>query len=332
MKIDLGTLDPRALPEARGIYQVVQYRGGLIVKKWPKKRGSPKTPGDWYHTMEFGTVAAWVSRPHYLDYGTAVEFAKGTEQIPRDILMMCAYGLYFDVYLPDGQLMPKVREMSTNAQFVLDQITEETGALVWRSPIGWIGLPPGNNGQVLSLQNQGLIWADVSGGQAGGAPALLTSVPTGAENTGAAAKGHVFYPRVPIQPTRLEAYGDFSNTASYHFEIWSTVGISLTSQIYIGPSFTPAINGLQSVNQPIETLVNLEAGIRYVALFIRDNGTDTTSPGIYQSNAIDYGFPVRNVSFRGLVYKKFPVSGDLITINNSGAPFCISMECTINWP
>lgn len=159
-KVKLGNLDPRAFATVRGVLLLRDTRWGPIVQKWPRKRGKYKTPYDFYRQTEFGIAARDASNPEPLSFQTAIEMAKGTEQVPRDILMMAAYGRYYVIMEEDGTIWENGRDMTNNPQYVLDLIGNTVGSIIYRAEVGWVLLPPGNDAQVLVSMAQVPQWVD----------------------------------------------------------------------------------------------------------------------------------------------------------------------------
>jgi hypothetical protein len=132
--------------------------GKLIATKWPRKRGPAKTPGAYYQQQTFGIAANWAADPEPANLAMAIEMAKDTTMIPRDFLTAAAYGKILTITLPDGTQWERYWDVAANAQLTLDQITTTIGALIYRSPAGWVEVPPGPDGYYLSIIDHQPIW------------------------------------------------------------------------------------------------------------------------------------------------------------------------------
>jgi hypothetical protein len=99
---------------------------------------------------------------------------KGTTYVPRDFLMSCAYGLGYQLVNPDGTVWLTRHDMSDNPQYLLDNVTDTVGAMLFRDTYGWIGLNPGTNGYVLTSEDGKPTWKLPSGGSTPGA--LVTTL------------------------------------------------------------------------------------------------------------------------------------------------------------
>lgn len=159
-------------PRSKGDFITLATPNGYVAQKWPKKRGPPKTPYDLWRQKEFAWVANAVSSPFALDYGTAVEMVKGTTYVPRDFLMMCAYGNAYEIRNQDGTIWQRYRDVTNNPQYMLEQLTSTPGAIIYRGTDLWTWLGPGNEGYVLTMENQRPVWKAPPAG--GGAGSLVT--------------------------------------------------------------------------------------------------------------------------------------------------------------
>lgn len=167
---------PDATPRIRGHFITRVTKHGLIAQKWPRKRGPARTPGERYHQAEFALAATQASDPEPLMYQTAIELAKGSDQVPRDLIMMATYGLYYRIGPIEGIQPTIYRMVAANAQLTLDQVTDTVGAMLVRTAVGWVEVLPGNDGQYLGHAAGIPIWQNVSlasGGAANIAAPLL---------------------------------------------------------------------------------------------------------------------------------------------------------------
>lgn len=139
------------LRSSRGAFLIKADGDRLIAQAWPRKRGAATSGYNFYRQSEFGIAARWASHPEPKMYQTAVEMAKGTQQVPRDIIMMAIMGTYYTFVLEDGTEVTGARVSNPNPQYILDLITDEVGSIIFRAPVGWVGLPPGTPGQILML-------------------------------------------------------------------------------------------------------------------------------------------------------------------------------------
>jgi hypothetical protein len=149
---------PGAVPTARGLFYVRDTKWGPVAQAWPKKRGKAKEGGRLWAEQQFRAAAAMSANPSALDLGTAIEMVKGTTYVPRDFLMSCAYGLGYQLVNPDGTVWLTRHDMSDNPQYLLDNVTDTVGAMLFRDTYGWVGLDPGTNGYILTAEAGKPVW------------------------------------------------------------------------------------------------------------------------------------------------------------------------------
>lgn len=157
-KIDEASLTPDATASSRGRVVIHRTKNGAVAQKWPKPRGKWNTPADFYRQQEFGQVARGVASPQPAMLRTAINYARGSDQVARDILMMAAYGTLYEINHLDGTPVEYYRVVAPNAQLILDQVTDTPGAMLYRSPLGWLEIPPGSDGELLGITGQTPQW------------------------------------------------------------------------------------------------------------------------------------------------------------------------------
>lgn len=102
-KLKLGTLDPRALTSGRGGIYIRDTKNGVVAQSKPKKPKNGWTNAQIANRKRFGLAAINAADAWWSDLATAIEMAKGTDQVPRDILTMAALGRYYEIVSPTGE-------------------------------------------------------------------------------------------------------------------------------------------------------------------------------------------------------------------------------------
>lgn len=101
-KVDLSNLAPGTAPLIRGAVVFKDNHGGPSAQSWPRKRpdwaSSPMQP--W--CTRFGFAAVMAANPNAIDLACAIGLAKGTEQVPRDLLTQAALGRMWIITNEDG--------------------------------------------------------------------------------------------------------------------------------------------------------------------------------------------------------------------------------------
>lgn len=277
-KVKLGNVSPRAFPETRGRFMLSDTKHGAVVSKWPRSRPPAKTGYDYYRQTEFGLIAKWAANPLDLDLATAVEMAKGSEQVPRDILMMAAMGLYYEIVDPVGHVWESAR-MTTNPQYILDGITTEIGSMLFRAPVGWLGLPAGQPGQILATTGPQPYWTPAPAGTGG---SIYTANQWGGASTSLfASKGVLIQPISPF--TITAAYAPVAEVAGQSYK-WGLYEIGPTSTITavlsLSATYTAPATATTYRVVPLGAPPVLQPGTRYALLFTRTSATNTTSCGL----------------------------------------------------
>jgi hypothetical protein len=162
-KVKIDPLAPYATNSRRRGMVLRDTKHGAVAAGWPPARGKSKSGYGYYHEKEFGLAAQWASNPFPIDAATAHYQAKGLEYVPRDLIMMASYGWYIELRWPDGEVILPDRAVNPNAQQILDQVTNTNYSIIYRSPIGWVGLDPGSNGDVLTSAGGEPKWLPLPG-------------------------------------------------------------------------------------------------------------------------------------------------------------------------
>lgn len=121
-----GDLDPKTFPHTLKGFYVREGIKNLVVAKSPKYSNA-KNPSRIWNEQQFAIAARMAASPQWLDQISAIQVSKGTEQVPRDVLMMAIYGNLVSLLFPDGT-------MSTVADHSRPQPTppeQEETMLVW---------------------------------------------------------------------------------------------------------------------------------------------------------------------------------------------------------
>ncbi|HTM83279.1 hypothetical protein [Asticcacaulis sp.] len=101
VKIKRGDLDPKAFTHTLKGFYVKTWLGRPIVARSPRF-GPRNGKASVWNRNQFTIAARMAASPVWLDQVAAMGLSRGTEQVPRDILMMAAYGNLFSIEFPDG--------------------------------------------------------------------------------------------------------------------------------------------------------------------------------------------------------------------------------------
>lgn len=328
-KVDPGSLVPFTFPRSRGNVLYRRTKHGLVAGKWPRKRGKAAEGGNLYRQLEFGLVASWASTPEPIAFRTAIEMVKDTTYLPRDYLMMCAYGTYYDLQFEDGTIWPKYRQVTVNAQLTLDQVTETHGALMYRAPIGWLGLNIGSTGQVLTVVDGAPEWRPPEGGSASTFSGYLQNYRTGTSTSAYAAKGITIQPRIDMNHQTGWISASEINGATYEMQLWTLSGSNLGTKLASSTPWTASVTQLITRTYSLDSDITLTTGTKYLILLVRTDATDTTNNGASAASFMSTSVPLIDRPEAVLVPRKNPASGNAITNVGTGSQIDINMTFSI---
>lgn len=92
VRISSGSLVPGAQDQLKHAIAYSDGRRGIVARAWPRKRGPTKNLKLKWLNDQWAVAARMASNPEPLAAITASLMAKGTQNVPRDILVMASYG------------------------------------------------------------------------------------------------------------------------------------------------------------------------------------------------------------------------------------------------
>lgn len=179
----MAKIPPAHLPvrraSVRGRFYVSSWKGITRIQGWPKPRGKNLSPAQREAVEMFREASLACKLSDAKIQELARTMSKGTQFLPRDLLIKNFYGRLFHFFLTNGErLYPMVARNDISQ--LLDVLGFQPGTILFRGPEYWQGLPPGNDGQALVLQDGLPVWG--AGGGGGGAAVLqverATDTPT----------------------------------------------------------------------------------------------------------------------------------------------------------
>ena len=160
-------------------------RGVLRVRKWPKKRGTPKSELQRYWIDWFKQANLLAKYADGMAQARAIAMTKGSGLYPRDIMLKAMRGrLYIwadengNKYYP----MAGIQDISDS----LDVLAQQVGSVLVRATDRWRSAVPGNIGDVLTYQGPAAApdWQAAAAAASGlGALVSLSSNPSIPNNT-----------------------------------------------------------------------------------------------------------------------------------------------------
>lgn len=303
-----------ALQRAKGRFIVTSGKFGPIAQKWHGPNGPAKSPFDRMRQLEFAVIAKWAAAPFDLDLFTAVEMAKGTQYVPRDILMMAAYGRYYDVRGQNGEEYMPARDARPDINYMLDSITSTYGSMIFRDTGGWNDIPIGVNGQVLTLKGNLPTWEWPTGG-AGSAQAYPAYYPTAlvANAPPAASIGHAWKPVKPISLYKLGTIITGLAGQTCNMSLWRLNVNTLDALLYQGPSFPATTTGDNYYEMIMPTRIDVAERTDIAVILTRTDGSSTDYPRAFRSNSAPAGAFNLRTGGSVSIASKAPAVGNVMT-------------------
>lgn len=136
------TANPKRRASMRGAVMMDVSHGTERIRKWPEKRGLPKTEVEQARLDKFRNVS-WAVKYMFPDMLREITNARqGTPLLPRDLGFMLAYGTLFYVGMPNGRKYYTVSTIEGVSKS-LDALTQQSGYTIMRAADRWIGVPLG---------------------------------------------------------------------------------------------------------------------------------------------------------------------------------------------
>lgn len=202
------------------------------------------------------------------------EAAKGTNLLPRDLLIAAMYGRLWAINVPgEGTFysMAARQDVSDN----LDVVAQFVGDVLVRGTDFWQAAAQGSPGDVLTQQAAGLPAAFLPTAGGGGGRSVTTvrwsTLDTGAEAT----KGWSFTPLFDTTVTAAVPRFTGESTETFEVQIWTFDGTKLLSKIATSDQLVNPPGGGDFFRLDFAAQVSLAAGTTYIALLVRVSGLGT---------------------------------------------------------
>jgi hypothetical protein len=151
------------------------WRGRWVLRKNPRPSSKPPTPAQQVNRDDLAQLAHALNNVSYWDRVNAEALAINTQYTWRDIMSLAMI----------GRLAVVEGVLPLMAYPDLDMIGTLPGSLIFRDPGNWLVLPPGAQGQVLTIDAGFPRWRapPVAGGSgSGGLPLVATLDVTGVQD------------------------------------------------------------------------------------------------------------------------------------------------------
>lgn len=245
-----------------GMFVEAEWRGIKVLRKWPRRRTAEENAKrlascqlfyDRVKTMKTELAATQIA---------ARQMSDGSALLPRDVQMMLMSNSYYGTFEIDGQLYFP-REAMTEVSTALDVLNRTPGAILYRGPDGWVGLLPGEAGDVLTLSGDPArpTWAQGGGGGGGGVNPIL--IGTTVSTTLAASKGITHKPDFSYSARSITAIASPLTGTQFQFSILRLNGPVVQSVVYRSPVFPAQVQLPYAVTHHFPAPLTIEAGLEY---------------------------------------------------------------------
>lgn len=279
--------------QIRGSFYIRQTRWGTVLQKWPRKRPRNNNPYRAYREAEFAYAATFTKYVEPIELQTAIALSKDTLLLPRDLLVMASYGNFFDFTLPDGTPVMTRTQVAPNPQLVLDMVTDVTGSLLFRADVGWVGVNPGNENDVLTMVGGYPAWA-AGGGGGGAALQSLTATYNTVDSTAAATKGLLFEPNVDCAIVSIAMSGNQFPNGDHELVITKLSSATVTDVLFRATKATLSSPQRDQLYFEVSLDDPLLAGERYALTLSYKAGTGSSVERLVSANGGYLGFDVKN--------------------------------------
>jgi hypothetical protein len=318
-----GTRSPGRATKTRGLgYWHYNSKFGWIYRSYPKPKPGPPTLKQQAARQQLASAAYVAKRI----FSYALDFAKeqtGNEGWTwKDYYISALYGRSFEIRAKDGTIYRSLREVTEQAQQLLDSITNAPGSFLVRTADGWVGFLKGSDGQVLVTRDSSIVpvWEtlDIPSGVQGQSWQYVY-IGTSAENDSQASLGEIinFDWTQKIWSVSFQVAPTTSATYRVGVAPFDKSTNKMTADPIFGVDQTIVGTGAQHwLNCPFIEDVEVTAGTDYIFFVNRNDGSDTSVLNVFFNTAASAGPGIANRT-RTLsgakVAKKNPTTSDVWT-------------------
>lgn len=168
-------------PSFRGRIMIDTFRGVLRVRKWPKKRGRPRSAKQRFWVDWFVQANRLAKYADGMSLARAIEMTKGSGLYPRDVLLMAMRGRLYTWSTPDGWRWYSMAAKGDISES-FDILAQTVGSVLVRAVDLWRPPPPGALNDVLTYKGNltSPVWQAPGGGVS---QALIPGTPIACDDT-----------------------------------------------------------------------------------------------------------------------------------------------------
>ena len=283
------------LPSLKGVVMIDTFRGAPRVRKWPAKRGPPKTEQHRRQVEMFTWAQAMAKGQPGRTHAAAIDLTKRTGFYPRDVMTAALYGTAWRIALSNGTVYTSMANALTVSEN-LDLISHVPGSVLVRGTDRWQGVPsPALQATWFPMHENAIITAPIPGGNF-------------------ATKGTIYTVYNPTMLTRAAIFTGGVANATYRICI---ARLSAPANAITAIAFGPHVTVPDATARFIDgtALMTVGAGDRVFIGLSRTDLLDTTPmPNTTTS------FPNPNmfsIVGAGVLAKRVPAVGDILTLGGA---------------
>jgi hypothetical protein len=297
----------------------------LVARGWPRKRVGKPSPAQIEAQTNFRNICNWIK----VASGEAIDAAlEGSEASPyywRDLLMSTAFGRVVQVETTNGLILRGVLILSQTIQSLLDQIGQDVGDLIYRTTDGWVALPQGANGDLLTAGGPGLLpsWQPPEAAPVTAITytAFMATASIQVNTAGTATVSQVQRPYVDLDVSAVWVLLDATAAQAYTVTV-TPVTVSGSTATFGTPLATSSLtiastNSAMWVRFPFSSAVSLAQGTDYAFTISITSGSGSTPCPVYYSPGMTASWPMPMQPIGQINYAKSTVTnGDAETFGN----------------
>ncbi len=306
-----------------GKVMVDTVRGVLRVRKWPRKRGTPKSASqrwwnDWFRQANL--------LAKYVDAATmrkAIELTANTGMYPRDIILKAMRGRLYIWQDQTGKVwypMAAIQDISES----LDVLAQAVGSVLVRAADRWRAPEGAAIGNVLTYQGEDA--APVWGPSAAGG-LTYSQLAFGASEIGNyASQGWGQDVAVPVTvygaSVRLSGTGSLAGFVGLYLcgaGTWDISEVLAVTPTVLGPT-----SALPYLYLPFDTPVAVAADARLIALWTRTDATSTTNSRLLRTRDRNAALPAGNSQATAQLATLLPAVPNTLTLGVYEG-FCLNL-------
>lgn len=139
------------MPSYRGRVMVDLVKGVIRVRRWPKKRGTPKSELQRWWISWFEQANFLTKYVDAISAARAIELTEKTGRYPRDILLAAMRGRLYHITDETGWTWYSMAAIGDISE-TLDVLAQTVGDVLVRATDRWRAPPPGTIGDVLTYK------------------------------------------------------------------------------------------------------------------------------------------------------------------------------------